>query len=67
MDEDVKKRLKHMAVDRGVAVSALVVEFILSGMRRAKTAPPPPHHPEPPPVPSKRKRSENEAKTKRKP
>jgi hypothetical protein len=54
MDENLKKRLKHMAVDRGMAVSTLVVEFIRSGMRRAKTAPPPPHHPEPPPVPKRK-------------
>jgi hypothetical protein len=51
LDEDLKKRLKHRAVDLGMTVSDLVVEFIRSGLRRAKLAPAPPHHPKPPPLP----------------
>lgn len=51
LSTDLKKHLQHFAIDRDTNVSRLVMDFITSGLRRAKKAPPPPHHPEPPPVP----------------
>ena len=51
LDSDLKRRLKHLSVDKEMTMSEIVGGFIQSGIRRVKTAPPPPHHPEPPPVP----------------
>lgn len=50
MDDALKRRIKHLAVDRGISATDLCVEFITSGIRRALPAPPRPDH-EPPPVP----------------